>query len=1789
MFGPEAAAQSVSVLSFDSSTYSVAENAGTVSVTVNASTAPGSALTVNLESAHVTMDQHDYTAAETFTFPANRTSHSFTVDILDDTFYENAETFTLTLEHGSGYTVGSPESTTVTINDDDRIAVRINLATYAVAEDAGRVVLTIEAGYGGGVPQGNNDVPISLTLTPSDGTATGGSGGTGSGVDYDSDAINFMIRGGISSVYVPVPITDDSDAEWDETFTVALTTGQSRVDVVSPSTTTVTITNDDVPPPRVSLHARDSIAREGGSDSATMALRLSRALDSGETLTVAYSLNLNAGASVSGTGVMLSSHTSGATSTGTLTITGPSAPTNKQDVRLQLNAAANTVNGSASGIRTADFELTSVTGITGVGFVSGETSAKVFVKESSLSGGHNTGFQVFGGEPFGSGSVGEGGRVTVLLPGGVGLKAPPQPPYSVGYSKGYTVTLGVQNLTTDFDDLGRAYAGHYAVVAKPRRDTASSTDYYSVYVLGRGKPAFVHIPVTDQSDAESHERFRVFIAETPDYMGVTGVPNSLNRAPSVDFTIRGSLGNPSPIPPVPSDPAPASAGTQLYADCASYLPTDAVSVGEVKRWRYTRRYYAPHALRWDRVLAALGVDTGEAALTARESKANERQFLQERWERVTRTLEGLELCVTAQNQGRCPEGQTEEGENDDGSPICGITVRPTDYAALKALYDATGGPDWKDDTNWLSVRSLDQWHGVRIASAGNNAGRVFLLDLRDNGLSGTIPPQLADLSALSTELDLSQNQLTGHIPSELSTLTNLNHLDLSGNRLTGNIPAEFGDWTVIHNLYLQDNRLSGTLPAELTNIPFGSHLHLDVRNNAGICAPADAAFQTWLQGIGESHGCGFPTHEDDHDEDDHLTNIGNRNRASARQGTEPESGLEAVPKLSLSAGAAVDEGASATFTVNANPAPASDLTVQLNIAQNGDFATAGATGSKTVTVSASGSATLTIATVDDNADEPDGSISVTINAGEGYTAAAAPNDTASVTVRDNDDPPPASSCVSDAKWNTVKGYYASNSTKDPNYGANWYRVLIAYQRERADKTLPAWTGATAKPTTPYTVKEAETGESVWGGWKPITDVLRCLGESEPEAVPELSLSAGAAVDEGTSATFTVNANPAPASDLTVQLNIAQNGDFATAGATGTKTVTVSASGSATLTVATVDDNADEPDGSISVTINAGEGYTAAAAPNDTASVTVRDNDDPPPASSCVSDAKWNTVEGYYTSNSTKDPNYGANWYRVLIAYQRERTDKTLPDWVGATAKPSTPYTFAEAQESERVWQGWKPITDVLQCLMDVSVISQAFAPLMPSSSNPMHDGVVRFVNRSPQAGEVQIQPTDDAGWSPEPVTLHIGPGESVHLTTRDLEWGNAAKGLTGTIGPGTGAWRLDVSSEQDIQVLPYVRAYDGLLAPMHAIAESAQGLHRVPTFNPASSPADRTGQASMLRLVNRGDEALTARITGMDDGGMAGGEVTLDIRARESVLLTAAELESGAAGLRGALGDGRGMWRLSIASGGDLAVMNLLQSSDGHLTNLSGDASPALRSEGVHAVPYFPSASDVLGRQGLVRIVNDTAANVPVRVQSYDDRGRRYAPLSLALGAGEAVHLNSWDLELGNASGGLSGSTGAGMGDWRLEIASKPGVEVLAYVRTQTGSLTPMHEVVNESGQRYELAMFNPAGDTAPAGKLRIVNPGRLASQVLIRGTDDSGTLSRDVVWLTVGAGESRVIEAAQLETGHGMQGGVHGALGDGAGEWRLAVESDQPILLMNLAESHNGHITNLSSVAEEAVANGKR
>ena len=147
-----------------------------------------------------------------------------------------------------------------------------------------------------------------------------------------------------------------------------------------------------------------------------------------------------------------------------------------------------------------------------------------------------------------------------------------------------------------------------------------------------------------------------------------------------------------------------------------------------------------------------------------------------------------------------------------------------DRAALVALYNATGGPNWKNNKNWLTDKPLYLWHRVYT----DPSGRVTKLHLGNNQLNGEIPAVLSNLTNLET-LDLSENQLSGEIPRELGSLANLEWLELQDNQLSGQIPTQLARMSRLQYLDRELNELSGEIPRELGSL---ANLEwLDLRDN----------------------------------------------------------------------------------------------------------------------------------------------------------------------------------------------------------------------------------------------------------------------------------------------------------------------------------------------------------------------------------------------------------------------------------------------------------------------------------------------------------------------------------------------------------------------------------------------------------------------------------------------------------------------------------------------------------------------------------------------------------------------------------------------------------------------------------------------------------------------------------------------------------------------------------------------------------------------------------------------
>ncbi|MFD0797578.1 T9SS type A sorting domain-containing protein [Maribacter chungangensis] len=157
----------------------------------------------------------------------------------------------------------------------------------------------------------------------------------------------------------------------------------------------------------------------------------------------------------------------------------------------------------------------------------------------------------------------------------------------------------------------------------------------------------------------------------------------------------------------------------------------------------------------------------------------------------------------------CPNTAPGVSVDDDG---CSDTQLMTpDRAALLAIYNATNGDNWINI--WDLNRYIGTWHGVTL----DNEGRVFQLDLSENGLQGTLPSELGNLDNLKY-LYLDKNLLTGTIPSQIGNLTALNGLFLGNNELSGVIPPEIGNLNQLQYLTLRKNSLEGNIPPEIGNL-----------------------------------------------------------------------------------------------------------------------------------------------------------------------------------------------------------------------------------------------------------------------------------------------------------------------------------------------------------------------------------------------------------------------------------------------------------------------------------------------------------------------------------------------------------------------------------------------------------------------------------------------------------------------------------------------------------------------------------------------------------------------------------------------------------------------------------------------------------------------------------------------------------------------------------------------------------------------------------------------------------
>ncbi|MDE0694319.1 MAG: putative Ig domain-containing protein, partial [Boseongicola sp.] len=365
---------------------------------------------------------------------------------------------------------------------------------------------------------------------------------------------------------------------------------------------------------------------------------------------------------------------------------------------------------------------------------------------------------------------------------------------------------------------------------------------------------------------------------------------------------------------------------------------------------------------------------------------------------------------------------------------------------------------------------------------------------------------------------------------------------------------------------------------------------------------------------------------------------------------EPRPGDQIV---SVSAGAeSVAEGSDAAFTLTRTGLALSPLTVRLSVAETsaggGDFVASGDEGNvEAVFPAGSSSVTYNVPTQDDGTDEPDGGVRVTVMNGTGYLRDSS-NHAASMAVTDDDATEVRLSASPDdiaenggTKALTVRlgrALVAKEALAVPLVFSDGARRGTDYTvscaaatgvtchklgndddgrplpRPRIDFTGPSAQSVTLTLTATddvideglgervsvgFGTLDATSGTNLAGGATGIGTAAFRIDDDDTTPPPEVSVAAGtASITEGGDAAFTVTASRAPDADLTVRLTVseAEGSDFVAADSEGAATVTIpKGKTEAAFTVATVDDNADEPNGSVTATL-AGNGgaYTVAA-------------------------------------------------------------------------------------------------------------------------------------------------------------------------------------------------------------------------------------------------------------------------------------------------------------------------------------------------------------------------------------------------------------------------------------------------------------------------------------------------------------------------------------------------------------------------------------------------------------------
>ncbi len=255
---------------------------GTFTVSLDVANTSGGPITVNYTITGTATAGSDYTTLPgTVSIPNGQQQATITLTPVNDTAVEGDETVILTLQSGTGYTVGTPPTATVTIISEDTPPdpVASIVATDDTATESpltpGTFTVSLDVANTSGGP-----ITVNYTIT---GTATAGS-------DYTTLPGTVSIPNGQQQATITLTPVNDTAVEGDETVILTLQSGTGYT-VGTPPTATATIISEDTPPdPVASIVATDDTATESPLTPGTFTVSLDVANTSGGPITVNYTI-----------------------------------------------------------------------------------------------------------------------------------------------------------------------------------------------------------------------------------------------------------------------------------------------------------------------------------------------------------------------------------------------------------------------------------------------------------------------------------------------------------------------------------------------------------------------------------------------------------------------------------------------------------------------------------------------------------------------------------------------------------------------------------------------------------------------------------------------------------------------------------------------------------------------------------------------------------------------------------------------------------------------------------------------------------------------------------------------------------------------------------------------------------------------------------------------------------------------------------------------------------------------------------------------------------------------------------------------------------------------------------------------------------------------------------------------------------------------------------------------------------------------------------------------------------